>query len=74
MVKRLPKSQNPRVIKYELIELKTAQSKSPPGRQSVVTELIKLDGNERVMIFAPTTWIGARPEWSIFTGPANQSS
>ena len=52
VVKRLPKSKDPRILKDELIVLKTPQSKVDyPGQLRLVTALVELDGEERVMVF-----------------------
>ena len=59
VVKRLPKSKDPRVLKDELIELKTVKSrKEYPGQLRLVTARVKVDGEEREMVFLTNnqTW------------------
>lgn len=52
VVKNLPKSKDPRVLKDQLIVLKTpASRKQYPGRLRLVTALVEVDGEERVMEF-----------------------
>lgn len=52
MVKRLPKSKDPRILKDELIVFTTPQSKAAyPGQLRRVTALVELDGEDRVMVF-----------------------
>jgi hypothetical protein len=52
VVKRLPKPKDPQILKDELIVLTTPQSKADyPGQLRLVTALVELDGEERVMVF-----------------------
>lgn len=52
VVKNLPKSKDPRVLKDQLIVLKTPASRGDyPGRLRLVTALVEVDGEERVMEF-----------------------
>jgi hypothetical protein len=52
VVKNLPKSKDPRVLKDQLIVLKTPSSRADyPGRLRLVTARVEVDGQERVMEF-----------------------
>ncbi len=52
VVKHLPKSKDSRILKDELIVLTTAQSKADyPGQLRLVSALVELDGEQRVMVF-----------------------
>lgn len=52
VVKNLPKSKDPRVLKDQLIVLKTPASREDyPGQLRLVTALVEVDGEERVMEF-----------------------
>lgn len=52
VVKNLPKAKDPRVLKDQLIVLKTPSSRQDyPGRLRLVTARVEVDGEERVMVF-----------------------
>jgi hypothetical protein len=52
VIKVLPKSSDPRILKDELVVLKGEQARQKyPGEMRRVTALVEVDGKERVMVF-----------------------